>query len=126
MTVRRDLVMYASLAAVLVSGLIVLFFVGPRWLSTPAPGVEAGVAPATEARKIRARLFYVDPDGEHLTAVEQEVPFGDGTSCVFSLRMRAVSPVAPCPGVTGASSASIRCGSAQAKGCNTSATPAGV
>ena len=71
---RRDFVMYASLAAVLVAGLAVLFFVGPRFLSTPATGGEAGAAPASEARKIRARLFYVDPDGEHLTAVEQEVP----------------------------------------------------
>ena len=76
---RRDLVMYAGLAAVLLTGLIVLFFVGPRWLATPAPAHEAGAAAATEARKIHARLFYVDADGEHLTTVEQEVPYGEGT-----------------------------------------------
>jgi spore germination protein GerM len=76
---RRDLVMYAGLAAVLLTGLIVLFFVGPRWLATPAPAHEAGAAAAAEARKIHARLFYVDADGEHLTAVEQEVPYGEGT-----------------------------------------------
>jgi spore germination protein GerM len=76
---RRDLVIYAGLGAVLLTGLIVLLFVGPRWLATPAPAHEAGTTPATEARKIHARLFYVDTDGEHLTAVEQEVPYGEGT-----------------------------------------------
>jgi spore germination protein GerM len=79
MTVRRDIVMYASLAVVLAAGLVVLFVVGPRWLST-TPADNAPEAAATaDARKIRARLFYVDPDGEHLTAVEQEVPYGEGT-----------------------------------------------
>ena len=79
MTARRDIVMYASLAAVLVAGLIVLFFVGPRWLSITPAETPAGTAPVADARKIRARLFYVDPDGEHLLAVEQEVPYGEGT-----------------------------------------------
>jgi spore germination protein GerM len=78
-TARRDIVMYASLAAVLAAGLIVLFFVGPRWLSITPAETPAGTAPAADARKIRARLFYVDPDGEHLLAVEQEVPYGEGT-----------------------------------------------
>ena len=76
---RRDLVIYAGLGAVLLTGLIMLLFVGPRWLATPAPAHEAGASTATEARKIHARLFYVDTDGEHLTAVEQEVPYGEGT-----------------------------------------------
>jgi sporulation and spore germination protein len=70
--------MYAALAGVLVAGLIVLFFVGPRWLSTPAsiePGSSTGAA---DARKIRARLFFVGPDGERLSPVEQEVPYGEG------------------------------------------------
>jgi Sporulation and spore germination len=80
MTRRRDILMYAGLAGVLIAGLIVLFFVGPRWLSTPGsvePGPAAGTA---EARKIRARLFFVGADGERLSPVEQEVPFGEGPS----------------------------------------------
>jgi spore germination protein GerM len=80
MTVRRDVLMYAGLAAVLTVALVVLFFVGPRWLSTP-PAAEQPAAPApVEARKIRARLFYVDEDGEHLKEVEQEVAYGEGTT----------------------------------------------
>ncbi len=80
MTFRREIVMSASLAAVLVAGLVVLFFVGPRWLSAPAAISQPGAASSSEARKIRARLFYVDGDGEHLVAVEQEVPYGEGTT----------------------------------------------
>ena len=79
MTARRDIVMYAGLAVVLAAGLVVLFFVGPRWLSTTPADNAPETAATADARKIRARLFYVDPDGEHLTAVEQEVPYGEGT-----------------------------------------------
>ena len=80
MTVRRDHLVYASFAAVLVTALISLFFFGPRWLSTPAPMAQSVAAAPSEARKIRARLFFVDPDGEHLMEVEQEVPYGEGTT----------------------------------------------
>jgi len=79
MTIRRDFAMYAGLAALLLAGLITLFFVGPRWLSNPVPSGAAPGASTAEARKIRAQLFYVDSDGEHLIAVEQEVPYGEGT-----------------------------------------------
>ncbi len=41
------------------------------------PGTIA--TPAAEARKIRARLFYVDEQGTGLTSVEQEVLYGEGT-----------------------------------------------
>lgn len=78
MTKRRDILIYAALAGVLVAGLIVLFFIGPRWLSTSGsvePGSGAGPA---DARKIRARLFFVGPDGDRLSPVEQEVPYGEG------------------------------------------------
>ena len=78
MTLRRDIVMYASLAAVLIAALIVLFFVGPRWLAAPVSTDTGGAAATAGVRKIRARLFSVDADGEHLTSVEQEVPFGEG------------------------------------------------
>jgi germination protein M len=79
MTLRRDLLMYVGLAAVLAVALVVLLLVGPRWLATPVPDNSPAAAPAADARKIHARLFYVDPDGEHLVALEQEVPYGEGT-----------------------------------------------
>ena len=81
MIVRRNVIMYSALAAVLSAGLVALLFIGPRWLSSNATdAAPAAAVAATEARKIHARLFYVDADGEHLTAVEQEVPFGEGTT----------------------------------------------
>jgi spore germination protein GerM len=80
MTVRRDIVIYAGLAAVLVAGLVALFFVGPRWLSISPADTPATAVATSDARKIRAQLFYVDTDGEHLTTVEREVPFGEGTT----------------------------------------------
>jgi germination protein M len=80
MTKRRDIIMYASLAGLLVAGLIVLFFVGPRWLTTPTENEAAAGGATADARKIHARVFYVADDGEHLAPVEQEVPFGEGTT----------------------------------------------
>jgi germination protein M len=78
MTKRPDLPMYAALAGVLVIGLSVLYFAGPRWLRAPATAEVAAPASAADARKIRARIFYVAGDGEHLESVEQEVPYGEG------------------------------------------------
>ena len=78
---QRDVVIYSALGAVLVVGLIVLFFVGPRWLTT-APTEEPGAAVAAASanvRKIRARLLYVAEDGVRLLPVEQEVVYGEGT-----------------------------------------------
>ena len=77
---QRVLVIYSAVAGILLLGLIVLLFVGPRWLTTPAPENEARPAAATaNARKIRARLFYVSEDGTRLSPVEQEVIYGEGT-----------------------------------------------
>src|SRR5436190_23995949 len=94
-TGRRDLVMYAGLAAVLVAGLIVLFFIGPRGLATVPAETAPATAPAATSRKIRARFFYVDPDGEHLIAVEQEVPYGEGT--IEQAKRIAEAALAPAP-----------------------------
>ena len=41
-------------------------------VSTPAPAASSG-------RKIKARLFYVAQDGIHLTHVERDVAYGEGT-----------------------------------------------
>jgi spore germination protein GerM len=76
---RRDLIIYATLGAVLTIGLVVLFFVGPRWLSTTSTEDPVAATAASDARKIRARLFYVAEDGTHLSPVEQEVIYGEGT-----------------------------------------------
>ena len=76
---QRDTLLAGGLAAVLAIGLIVLFFVGPRWLTTTGPNEESAGTTSSEARKIRARLFYVAVDGVRLSPVEQEVIFGEGT-----------------------------------------------
>ena len=103
MTVRRDIVIYASFAAVLMTALIALFFLGPRWLSTPPPVVQTSAAAPSEARKIRARLFYVDPDGQHLMEVEEEVPYGEGTTEQAKRIIEAslAAPAAPYVSVAG-------------------------
>ena len=59
-----------------------LLFIGlPRWYGTPkkaGPAVPA-TAPAPGGKKIKARLYYVGPDGTRLTAVERDVAYGEGT-----------------------------------------------
>ncbi len=77
----RTFGLYIGLATVLGVGLIVLLVMGPRWLATVPQAEIATVAttPAAEARKIRARLFYVDEQGTGLTGVEREVLYGEGT-----------------------------------------------
>jgi len=79
MTIRRNVAIYAALAVFLVGGLGVLFFVGPRWLSTPVEN-PVQVPAVAEARKIHVRLFYVAEDGQHLLPVDQEVPNGETTT----------------------------------------------
>ena len=78
----RGFFLYLGIAAVLGVGLLGLYLVGPRWLSTsPAAPTEESSAPAaeTDARKIRARLFYVDDAGTGLIDSDQEVVYGQGT-----------------------------------------------
>lgn len=79
MTKRRDRIVFGSIAGVLLTALLVLFFVGPRWLTTTPPETTGAVTPDADARKIRARLFYVNEDGTALTSVDQEVVYGEGT-----------------------------------------------
>jgi spore germination protein GerM len=80
MTKRRDLLMYAGLGVVLGIALLLLMFLGPRWLRTPPSVVQSSTtAPIAEARKIKARLFYVNEEGTALSGVEQEVSYGEGT-----------------------------------------------
>jgi len=49
---------------------------GPASTSAQAP--SAPTKQAESARRIKATLFYVSPDGLHLAASERDVPFADG------------------------------------------------
>jgi hypothetical protein len=74
--------LYAGIAALLAAAFVLLLVLGPRWLATPPPEdapVAQTPAAAADARKIRARLFYVNEQGTGLTSVEQEVVYGEGT-----------------------------------------------
>jgi hypothetical protein len=96
----RSFGLYAALAAVLVAGLIALVVLGPRWLMTVPDDAIPGVTPVADARKIRARLFYVDEQGTGLRAVEQEVLFGEGTAEQARRIVEAQIAPAPAPQVS--------------------------
>ncbi len=78
MTRPRDFLLYAGLGTLLAIALLLLFFLGPQWLTTAPPDAEAATASAVDTRKIRARLFYVNAEGTGLTSVEQEIVYGEG------------------------------------------------
>lgn len=101
MSIPRAFGWYVALAAVLVAGLITLLVLGPRWLTT-APddaAAPAGTA-AADARKIRARLFYVDELGTGLQGVEQEVLYGATTAEQARRIVEAQIGPAPAPHVS--------------------------
>jgi spore germination protein GerM len=76
----RGFGLYVGLAILLAAGLIALLIIGPRWLTTAPAETAPAATVAADARKIRARLFYVDEQGTALTGVEQEVLYGEGTA----------------------------------------------
>jgi spore germination protein GerM len=80
MTSRRGLAV-AGIAAAAVALAWILFVGLPRWYGAPATtrAGAAATAPAPPGRKIKARLYYVSADGTRLTAVERDVPYGEGT-----------------------------------------------
>ena len=80
MKMPRGFGLYIGLATVLVGGLIALLLLGPRWLTSPPDEAAPVSAPPADARKIRARLFYVDELGTGLKGVEQEVLFAEGAA----------------------------------------------
>jgi spore germination protein GerM len=74
----------AIIATLLAAAVLVytMFVWLPRWTTRAARHVVAApppAAPAPPGRKIKAHLFYVADDGLHLTSVEREVAYGDGT-----------------------------------------------
>jgi Sporulation and spore germination len=93
--VPRGFGLYVALAAVLATGLITLLVLGPRWLATVPDEAQPIATPAAEARKIRARLFYVDEQGTGLRGIEQEVLFGEGTA--EQARRIVEAQIAPAP-----------------------------
>ncbi|MCC7417954.1 MAG: GerMN domain-containing protein [Acidobacteria bacterium] len=59
-----------------------------------ADGTATVESPPAPARKIKARLFYVAPDGRGLVSVEREVPFGEGTAAQAQAIVEAqIAPV---------------------------------
>ena len=60
----------------------VLFVALPKRAASteqPTAPTAAATTPPGSGRKIKARLFYVAEDGIHLTHVERDVPYGEGT-----------------------------------------------
>ncbi len=101
MNVSRAFGWYVALAAVLVAGLITLLVLGPRWLTTPPDDAAAPAGTtAADARKIRARLFYVDELGTGLQGVEQEVLYGATTAEQARRIVEAQIGPAPAPHVS--------------------------
>ena len=76
----RGFGLYVALAVLLVAGLITLLVLGPRWLTTVPDAALPDATAAVDARKIRARLFYVDDQGTALKGVEQEVLYAESTA----------------------------------------------
>jgi Sporulation and spore germination len=96
----RGFVWYVALAALLVAGLITLLVLGPRWLTTVPEESAPGAVAAADARKIRARLFYVDELGTGLQGVEQEVVYGETTAEQARRIVEAQIAPAPAPHVS--------------------------
>ncbi len=79
-TTPRGFGIYIAVAVLLVAGLIALLVFGPRWLTTVPDAALPDATAAIDARKIRARLFYIDEQGTALRGVEQEVLYAEGTA----------------------------------------------
>jgi hypothetical protein len=81
MTRQRALIV-GGIAAAAAALAWVLFVALPRRAArsnAPSAAAAPTQAPAGSGRKIKARLFYVAQDGIHLTHVERDVPYGEGT-----------------------------------------------
>jgi spore germination protein GerM len=76
----RGFGLYVALAVLLVAGLITLLVLGPRWLTTVPDAAAPAATAAVDARKIRARVFYIDDQGTALKGVEQEVLYAESTA----------------------------------------------
>jgi spore germination protein GerM len=85
MTLQRAIVVWTLALAIAMLALMTVVWLprrngaqpGPRAASVPPP---AAAPPAAVKRKIKARLFYVSEDGTHLTGVERDVAYAEGTA----------------------------------------------
>jgi len=77
---RGRAIALGSAAVLLVAAFGAAFVVLPRWFAEPpAASVPAEQAAPPTTPKIKARLFYVSEDGQHLIAWERDVAVGDTT-----------------------------------------------
>lgn len=78
----RPTLVIGVVIAGLLAGLAVVYFVLPRWLTTPdtttpATATTAATAAANvDVRRLIATLYYVADDGASLVAITSDVPFG--------------------------------------------------
>lgn len=82
MTAANRALVIGGIAATAVALAWGLFVALPRRAArstAPSTAAAAAPVPAGSGRKIKARLFYVAQDGIHLTHVERDVPYGEGT-----------------------------------------------
>jgi hypothetical protein len=91
-------------AIALFVGLVSIVFVlvtrsdAPSAAAPPSPAA-AGAADGADGaeaptRTIKARLFYVAPDGMRLTSVERDVPFAEGAEQAREIVAAQIAPVA--------------------------------
>jgi spore germination protein GerM len=81
MTTRRTVAITVTLAAAIALVYAMLVWL-PRWTtraSRPVVAAPSPAAPAPPGRKIKGHLFYVADDGLHLTSVERDIAYGEGT-----------------------------------------------
>jgi hypothetical protein len=106
----RGRLFVGAVVAIVAVGLGWLLFVTlpRRYGGGPTNAVRAAQAtlPAPPGRKIKARLFYVAEDGEHLTGAEREIAYGEGAVAqareIVAAEIAAVSEplVSPIPAGT--------------------------
>src|SRR5687767_2110720 len=98
MTPRRMAIAGGIAAAAAVLAWVLFVVLPKRAASSAAPAAAptAATPPAGSGRKIKARLFYVAEDGIHLTHVEHDVPYGEGTlEQARAIVAAQVAPVSP-------------------------------
>jgi spore germination protein GerM len=76
---RRKIIAIAGVAAVAAVVAWVLFVALPRRYTKPTTPTATAPTAASPGRKIKAQLFYVADDGMHLSSVQRDVVYGEGT-----------------------------------------------
>jgi hypothetical protein len=62
--------------------------------ATNASIITSPADPGLPSRKIKARLFYLSEDGTRLSAVERDVPYGEGAEQAREIVAAQIAPVA--------------------------------